>query len=106
MGGRLVEGYVDLLYRRPEGLVVVDYKTDAWADTADLDAKLDRYRLQGATYAAALQRVTGEEVVVCRFLFLSEDGAEVRDLADLPAAIAEVEELVPTLVGGGEAGVE
>ena len=35
-----LEGYVDLVYRQPDGLVVVDYKTDAWADDADLDAKL------------------------------------------------------------------
>ena len=49
--GTTLEGYVDLVYRRPDGLVVVDYKTDAWADDADLDAKVARYRLQGAAYA-------------------------------------------------------
>ena len=30
--GRLLEGYIDLLYRDPEGLVVVDYKTAATSD--------------------------------------------------------------------------
>ena len=39
----------------PTGLVVVDYKTDAWRDEADLDAKVARYRLQGASYALALE---------------------------------------------------
>ena len=29
--GTTLEGYVDLVYRRPDGLVVVDYKTDAWS---------------------------------------------------------------------------
>ena len=32
--GTTLEGYVDLVYRRPDGLVVVDYKTDAWRDDA------------------------------------------------------------------------
>ena len=49
--GTTLEGYVDLVYRRPDGLVVVDYKTDAWSSDADLDAKVARYRLQGAAYA-------------------------------------------------------
>ena len=30
--GMTLEGYVDLVYRDPDGLVVVDYKTDAWRD--------------------------------------------------------------------------
>ena len=55
-GDTLLEGYVDLVYRTPDGLVVVDYKTDAWRADADLDAKLARYRLQGASYALALGR--------------------------------------------------
>ena len=50
--GHTLEGYVDLVYRTAEGLVVVDYKTDAWRDESDLDAKVERYRLQGASYAA------------------------------------------------------
>ena len=32
VGDRLLEGYIDLLYRVPEGLVVVDYKTSASSD--------------------------------------------------------------------------
>jgi ATP-dependent exoDNAse (exonuclease V) beta subunit len=106
LGDRLLEGYVDLLYERSDGLVVVDYKTDAWADEAELEAKLNRYRLQGASYATAVQRVTGRPVTTCRFLFLSEQGAVARDVPDLAVAVQEVERAVPTLVGGGEAGVE
>ena len=106
MGDRLLEGYVDLLYERPDGLVVVDYKTDAFETESELDEKLDRYRLQGASYTAAVQRVTGRKVVACRFLFLSATGAVARDVADLEAAVSEVEQVVPLLVGGGEAGVE
>ena len=51
--------------------MVVDYKTDAWRDDADLDAKVARYRLQGASYAVALEAATGQPVVACVFLFLA-----------------------------------
>jgi len=85
-----LEGYVDLVYRRPDGLVVVDYKTDAWADDADLDAKVARYRLQGAAYAVALEQATGETVAECVFVFLGDRDARERAVSDLPAATAEV----------------
>jgi ATP-dependent helicase/nuclease subunit A len=89
-GSVLVEGYVDLVYRSAAGLVVVDYKTDAWGTDADLDAKLARYRLQGATYALAVQQATGEPVVRCVFLFLREDSAVAREVTDLAGAIDDV----------------
>ena len=87
----LLEGYIDLAYRTDDGLVVVDYKTDAFADEADLAAKVDRYRLQGAAYAFALQRATGLTVSRMVFCFLGHDGAVERDILDLDAATGEVE---------------
>ena len=90
VGDRLVEGYIDLLYRSPEGLVVVDWKTDQVGSLDDLDAKVLRYRLQGASYAAALAAATGEPVARMTFVFLREDGATEIDLPDLPAAMDEV----------------
>ena len=98
VNGTTLEGYVDLVYRRPEraggGLVVVDYKTDAWRDDADLDAKAARYRLQGASYAVALELATGERVAECVFLFLGEREARERTVSDLPQAMAEVRALL------------
>ena len=41
-GEGVLEGYIDLLYQEDDGLVVVDYKTDAWRNPADLDAKVER----------------------------------------------------------------
>ena len=35
VGDRVLEGYVDLLVRTPDGYVIVDYKTDAWRTGAD-----------------------------------------------------------------------
>ncbi len=95
-----LEGYVDLVYRRPDGLVVVDYKTDAWRDDTDLDAKVARYRLQGASYAVALEAATGEHVAECVFLFLSETAARERSVSDLPRAMAEVRALLAGSGGG------
>ncbi len=88
-GPRLVEGYVDLVYRGPGGLVVVDWKTDAVSGDDDVDAKLARYRLQGAAYVAALEAVTGEEVARMVFVFLDRDGAVERVLPDLRDAVEE-----------------
>ncbi|MBW3615585.1 MAG: PD-(D/E)XK nuclease family protein, partial [Actinobacteria bacterium] len=45
-GDGVLEGYIDLLYRDDNGLVVVDYKTDAWSTEADLEAKVERYSVQ------------------------------------------------------------
>jgi ATP-dependent exoDNAse (exonuclease V) beta subunit len=90
VGGTTLEGYVDLVSRRADGLVVVDYKTDAWRDERDLDAMVTRYRLQGAAYALALEIATGERVAACVFLFLAAGGAAERAVSDLRSAIAEV----------------
>jgi hypothetical protein len=88
--GTTLEGYVDLVYRRPDGLVVVDYKTDAWVDDTDLHAKVMRYRLQGAAYGVALEQATGESVAECVFVFLGGDAARELAVSDLPTAMREV----------------
>jgi len=86
----LLEGYIDLAYRTNDGLVVVDYKTDAWHHEHDLSVKVARYRLQGAAYALALQKATGTPVSRMTFCFLGNGGAVERDIVDLDAAMAEV----------------
>ncbi|HYA45085.1 MAG TPA: PD-(D/E)XK nuclease family protein, partial [Acidimicrobiales bacterium] len=93
-GGRLLEGYIDLLYRTPEGLVVVDYKTVATSDRGELERRLESYRNQGASYAAALAAATGERVARVTFLFLTPNGAVERHLKDLDLAVRHVRELV------------
>ncbi len=91
---RLLEGYVDLLYRGDAGLVVVDYKTSATADAGGLGRRVAGYRLQGAAYAVAVGRATGEAVASVTFLFLTPTGAVERSLDGLPTAMADVERLV------------
>ena len=58
-GNGSLHGFIDLLFEAEEGLVVVDYKTDAIAGDAAPEA-VQRYRLQGGAYAHALQELTGE----------------------------------------------
>jgi hypothetical protein len=92
--GRLLEGYIDLLYAQPDGLVVVDYKTAATDDPAELDRRTDGYRLQGASYALTIAATTGEAVRRVTFLYLTPNGPVEHDLADLDAAVDRVRELV------------
>jgi len=92
--GRLLEGYIDLLYRGPEGLVVVDYKTAATSDPEVLDQRVEGYRLQGASYALTIATSTAEPVSRVTFLFLTPNGAVERNLSDLDASVAEVRRLM------------
>ncbi|MGI8796250.1 MAG: UvrD-helicase domain-containing protein [Acidimicrobiia bacterium] len=96
--GVTLEGFVDLLVETPEGLVVVDYKTDRAPGDDELDALMAKYRVQGAAYALALERVLGQPVARCVFVFSRRGEAAVeRDVADLPAVVAEVEARVQAM---------
>ncbi len=94
VGDRLLEGYVDLLYRRDDGLVVLDYKTAATNDAAELGRRVEGYRLQGASYALTIEATTAEPVVGVVFLFLTPHGPVERQLPDLRQAMDDVRGLV------------
>ncbi len=79
--------------------MVVDHKTAATHDPAEIDRRVAGYRLQGAAYAVAVGRATAEPVTRVVFLFLTPQGAIERELADLDDAMADVERLV---TAGGE----
>jgi ATP-dependent exoDNAse (exonuclease V) beta subunit len=94
-GGQTLEGYVDLLYRRADGgLVVVDYKTGPQSPEDDLDPLVERYRLQGSSYALAVSEATAEPVVAVAFLFLTPKGAATRYLDDVAQSIDTTRALV------------
>ncbi|HUF85189.1 MAG TPA: UvrD-helicase domain-containing protein [Acidimicrobiia bacterium] len=98
VAGTTVEGFVDLLVETAEGLVVVDYKTDAAPGDEELDALMAKYRVQGATYALALERVLDRPVARCVFVFARRGSVAVeREVADLPAVVAEVEARVQAM---------
>jgi ATP-dependent exoDNAse (exonuclease V) beta subunit len=94
LGDRQLEGYIDLLYRGTDGLVVVDYKTAGTADPAELERRVEGYRVQGASYARVVGATTGEPVNKVTFVFLTPVGAIELDLPDLDTAMADVVALV------------
>jgi ATP-dependent helicase/nuclease subunit A len=94
--GTVVEGFIDLLYEGPDGLVVVDYKTDRVSDD-QLDTLLSKYRVQGAAYALALETALVRPVANVVFVFARPTAAVERAVDDLPAAIAEVRRRVVAL---------
>ena len=54
--GHTLEGYVDLVYRTAEGLVVVDYKTDAWRDDPISTPRSPATGSRARSYALASKR--------------------------------------------------
>ncbi len=94
IGDTVLEGYVDLLYRRQDGLVVVDHKTDQVTTGAQRAAKLAAYRLQLAAYALAVERATGTPVIEARLVFCAATGASEEAVPDLPAAMEEAAALI------------
>ncbi|HEY6379199.1 MAG TPA: UvrD-helicase domain-containing protein [Candidatus Dormibacteraeota bacterium] len=94
--GVIVEGFIDLLYEDPDGrLVVLDYKTDA-VTAGGVDARLDRYRLQGGAYALLTRLATGREVARIEFVFAA--AGQTRTITDIDGVVAEVRSV---LAGGG-----
>ena len=89
-GDHLVEGYVDLLYRIPDGFVVVDYKTDAAPTDADRRRLAQTYRLQLATYAHAVEAATGIPVQRAVLCFLEPGGAHEVEVDDLREAVSRI----------------
>jgi ATP-dependent helicase/nuclease subunit A len=79
-GDGILEGYIDLLYEGDDGLVIVDYKTDSWRSDADLDAKVERYRVQLQAYAYAVRVAARCDVVQATLLFLRKGEAIPRTI--------------------------
>ena len=59
-----MEGYIDLLFREGDRLIVVDYKTDVKSDP-------ELYASQLASYADALKAISGKHVAEKLLFFLS-----------------------------------
>ncbi len=99
VGDRAVEGYIDLLYESAEGLILIDYKTDTISGPVEADAKTDRYALQTATYALALEASTGLEVVAAVLVFCTTGAPLERVVPDLAGRKDEVRRLLggPTM---------
>ena len=88
VGDGSLHGFIDLLFEEENGLVVVDYKTDAVTEE-QLPQVIDRYRLQGGAYAHAISQITGKRVKEVVFLYLQPKSEVV--LPDLADAMKEAQ---------------
>lgn len=61
----LVQGVIDLWFEEPDGLVVVDYKTDRVSKKTGEKVLKSRYLPQLKVYAEALEQATGKKVKEC-----------------------------------------
>jgi ATP-dependent helicase/nuclease subunit A len=92
VGGVLLEGFIDLLYELPDGrLAIVDYKTDS-VSGAEVDRRMERYRLQGGVYGLLVAEVTRREVARIEFVFAA--AGEVRTVTDVGLVVGEVRALL------------
>ena len=94
VGERVIEGYIDLLVRTPEGLVVVDYKTDPVTNTEEIDRRVEEYRLQLAAYALAVETVTGAPVIAGVLVFARAEGMVERRIEAQNLGLDEVRSIV------------
>ena len=69
LGDRLVEGFIDLLIDAPDGITIVDYKTDRLT-TKQVQELMPEYEVQLGLYAWAVAETTGKPVREATLLFL------------------------------------
>ena len=69
LGDRLVEGFIDLLIDAPDGITIVDYKTDRLT-IKQVQELGPEYEVQLGLYAWAVEETTGRPVREATLLFL------------------------------------
>ena len=69
LGDKLVEGFIDLLIDAPDGITIVDYKTDRLT-TEQVQELGPEYEVQLGLYAWAVGETTGKPVREATLLFL------------------------------------
>lgn len=67
----LLQGVVDCCLDEPDGLVIVDYKTDRVRTTQEIAERGKRYRGQILSYARAMERIHGKRVKQCLLYFIT-----------------------------------
>ena len=83
----IVRGVIDCVVRSPDGLILLDYKTDRVADEAALRERVATYAVQLQAYAAAAGEIRAQPVVRAALVFLR--GRTVVDVALTGAALQE-----------------
>ena len=72
----LLQGVVDCWFETPDGITVVDFKTDYIRDAQDIADHAARYRTQLYAYSRALERIL-EKPVIRRVLYFLSPGESV-----------------------------
>jgi ATP-dependent helicase/nuclease subunit A len=84
-GGKVLEGFIDLVLQTPEGIEIVDWKTDQ-ISKGDVAERLRQYEPQAGLYVYGLESATGARVTRVTYVFAS---AEVEQSPGEPATLAE-----------------
>ena len=67
----LLQGVVDCCLDEPDGLVIIDYKTDRVRTAQEIAERGKRYRGQILSYARAMERIQGKKVKQCLLYFIT-----------------------------------
>ncbi|HSJ91547.1 MAG TPA: UvrD-helicase domain-containing protein [Ilumatobacter sp.] len=101
VGGRTVEGYLDLFVETSDGGVIVDYKTDQWPDDAERSDRIFRYRRQLAVYGVVVEQLLGRPAEAALLVRCRVDGPAEEIVIDRwPEALDEARRLIRELTDG------
>ena len=87
--GTVLEGFIDLVIDGPDGIEIVDWKTDA-ISKGQVEERLLEYRLQAGLYVLGLESATGCKVSRVSYVFASPS-VEI-DIPDPPALARDARE--------------
>jgi len=71
-GGIIIEGVIDLIYRKGGRIFVVDYKTNRIREEGDKEKLFEYYKTQGRLYLKAVKKLSPREDVIFRLAFLRD----------------------------------
>jgi ATP-dependent helicase/nuclease subunit A len=69
LGDVIVEGFIDLVIETPDGIEIVDWKTDAVPE-GGVDKRLEEYELQAGLYVLGIEEATAKPVQRLTYVFL------------------------------------
>jgi ATP-dependent exoDNAse (exonuclease V) beta subunit len=90
VGSSVIEGFIDLLVDGPDGMEVVDFKTERLISDADVDQAVAHHSLQMAGYALCVKGALGARVARCVLVFLAGGVARERVVSNLEMLESEV----------------
>lgn len=71
MDDTILEGSIDLLYKKDQTFIAADYKTDKVANDSEIKERMKHYKIQASVYAYALSKILERDIKEIRFLFLN-----------------------------------